>query len=242
MGGQRLSFFGETDQVFPHLASGGGWETVMVIVNMSTAPMDFVQRFYTTEGKPMSVTFRTIPEGKLITATAASGSLPPNSSFNLALFDSTPETVSGWGTLNYDASKGRLGAYAILRQRTGTGASFEALVPLSSYEDTQFFMPFDNIQGFTTAMALANPASNLANSVTIRALALNGSELGNVTLTIPPSGQVSFVVADKLPATAGRMGTLYVESSVTRLSAMGIRFNESNAFATIPIMNWADMF
>lgn len=150
----RSALVGKTDQIFPQIATGGGWETVMVIVNMSRNTMSYTQRFYSSQGQPMNVTFRTYPEGRLVTGTAIEGTLRPGSSFNFALFDSTATTQTGWATLAYDTSAGRLGAYSVFRQRTPTGAQFEALIPVSAYDDTSFFMSFDNIQEFTTAIAL----------------------------------------------------------------------------------------
>src|SRR6266850_6195982 len=37
----KASYISSTAQVFPHIATGGGWETVVVIVNMSAIPVDF---------------------------------------------------------------------------------------------------------------------------------------------------------------------------------------------------------
>jgi hypothetical protein len=239
---QRQAFIGTTDQVFPQIATGGGWETVMVIVNMSLRPISFTQRFYSSDGKPMSVTFRTYPEGRIITTSALEGTLPVGNSFNFALFDSTRNTQTGWAHLVYDTSAGRLGAYSMFRQKTQSGAQYEALIPVSAYDDTSFFMSFDNFEGFSTAMALVNPASNLNNNVTITAMGLDGSFIGRTVVTLPPSGHAAFPLTDRFPALAGRMGTLVVSSDLNRLSAIGLRFNSGAAFTSVPIMNWDDMF
>jgi len=225
-----------SDQIFPHIATGSGWETVIVIVNMSAQPIDFVQRFYAQSGQPMTVTFRNYPQGELTTTAASQGRLPPGASFNFALFDSGQPLQVGWATLTYDSSQGRLGGYAIFRQRVPGRPDFEALVPLSAYDDYKFFMPFDNIQGFTTAIAIANPASNLSNRITFRFLALDGSTILTDVLDLPPNGQTAFVLSERFPAIAGRLGTLYVQSSVNRLSAMGLRFNTGGGNAQLPLI------
>src|SRR6476646_2011888 len=50
----KASFVPSTATVFPHIATGGGWETVVVIVNMSaTTPVDFTASFYDEAGAPM---------------------------------------------------------------------------------------------------------------------------------------------------------------------------------------------
>ena len=87
-----------SDQIFPHIATGSVWETVIVIVNMSAQPIDFVQRFYAQSGQPMTVTFRNYPQGELTTTAASQGRLPPGASFNFALFDSGQPLQVGWAT------------------------------------------------------------------------------------------------------------------------------------------------
>ena len=241
----RNAFVGPTDGVFPHLATGGGWETIIVILNMSNASVPFKMRFYGQDGNPMPVTFRNYPELQLTTTAAAEGQLRPGGSFNFALFSSTPDTRVGWASLEYNATTTtRLGGYAIFRQKVTGRADYEAVVPLSAYDDFKFYMPFDNIQGFITAMALTNPASNATNRITIRARDLNGDLITQTEITLPPSGQTAFVLTDRLPELANRLGTIYVESSLNRLSGLGIRFNAAggNAFSSIPILNWSGMF
>ncbi len=228
-----------TDMVLPHIATGGGWETVVVIVNLSSTGLDFTQSFYDDYGRPMNVTLRTYPDGKLITTSATKGYLPAHASFNFSLFDSTSYTQVGWATLEYDSSKGRLGGYSAFRLKAG-GVINEGLVPLSSYDDTEFMMPFDNLEGFATGLALCNPGANMSVHATILALDLNGNQIAKDTVTIPPSGHTAYVLTDRMPSLAGRTGTLVVDGDTTRLSAVGIRMNVAGGmtFTSIPVMNW----
>ncbi|MCU1336338.1 MAG: hypothetical protein JWO19_1919 [Bryobacterales bacterium] len=237
----KSAFVGTTDQVFPHIAMGNSWETVIVILNMSNSVMNFTMRFYAEDGSPMAVTFKDYPQSNITTTTAAAGQLPPGTSFNFALFSVTPDLRVGWATLQYDSSLGRLGGYAIFRQSVPGRPTFESLVPLSAFDDYKFYLPFDNIQGFITAIALVNPASNVSSRITITATDLNGNFIDRIFINLPPNGHLAFALTDRMPALSNRLGTLYVESDSNRLSAMGIRFNGA-AFSSIPIMNWAGMF
>src|SRR6266536_788719 len=63
----KSSFVSSTTLVFPHLATGGGWETVVVLVNMSAAPVDFTASFYDEVGAPMQVTFSEFPSSNITT-------------------------------------------------------------------------------------------------------------------------------------------------------------------------------
>lgn len=234
---------GATDQVFPHIATGGSWSTIITIVNISTQTVNFTNHFYAEDGSPMTVSFYNYPQAVLTTTTAAAGSLPPGTSFNFLLFSSSPNLQVGWASLEY-VGTGRIGGYAIFRQSVTGRATFEALTPLSAYDDYKFFMSFDNIEGFITAMALVNPASNSSNNVTITATDLSGHAVASTTVTLPPHGHMSFAVSDLMPALANQLGTLYVQSDINRLSGMGLRFNGLGGFAftSIPIMNWIGMF
>ena len=230
------------DLVFPHLATGGGWETVIVLVNMSATPVDYTASFYDETGAPMDVTFREFPSGHITTTSAIDGHLGPDGSFNFALFDATPNVQVGWMLLDYDTSSHRIGGYAAFRYRAG-GVINEGLVPLSGYNETRFYMPFDNIEGFATGIALTNPSQN-SNIVTIEALDLDGNEISSDQVTLPPAGHYSFVLADRFPELEGRTGTLFVSTNQTMLSAVGIRMNVAGGrtFTSIPIMNWEGMF
>jgi hypothetical protein len=238
----KSSFVSGATRVFPHIATGGGWETVMVIVNMSASPVDFTASFYDDFGDPMEVTFREFPSGRVTTTSAINGHLGTDGSFNFSLFDATPNTQAGWVLLDHDTTSHRLGGDAAFRYRAG-GVINEGLVPISGYDDTRFFMPFDNIEGFATGIALTNPAP-LPNVVTIHALDLDGNEITSGQLTIPAGGHTSFVLADSFPELDGRTGTLYVSSFENMLSAVGIRMNVAGGrtFTSIPIMNWEAMF
>ena len=238
----KASFVSSTATVFPHIATGGGWETVVVIVNMSATPVDFTASFYDEAGAPMQVTFSEFPSGTITTTSAIDGHLGSEGSFNFSLFDATPNTQVGWVLLDYDTTSHRIGGYAAFRYRAG-GVINEGLVPISGYDDTRFYMSFDNIEGFATGIALANPSQN-PNVVTIEALDLDGNLITTGHLTLPAGGHHSFVLADSFPVLAGRTGTLYVSSNQTMLSAVGIRMNVAGGytFTSIPVMNWEGMF
>lgn len=238
---ERTAFTGTTDKIFPHLAIGGGWETIMVIVNMSGKPIDFTQRFFDTSGAPMTVTFRSIPDGKITTTSAIAYHAVTGGSFNSLLYGDPNVLQTGWSQLEYDEKQGRIAAYADFRQRT-RGETFEALVPLSPYDDTKFFLPVDNLEGFATAMAIVNPASNVKANVSLTFNDLNGKTVFQDSIVLAPGSQTAFSIPAKYPASVGFVGTLYVQCDINRLSALGLRFNPAGPSSTVPVMNWLGMF
>jgi hypothetical protein len=231
------------DVVFPHFAFGGGWNTVLVIVNMTSQTVTFDQYFVDQSGNPLSVTFQTIPDGRFITTSAAHGTLPANQSFNILLFDPGPGSTTqvGWSFLAYDIANTRLGGFAIFQHAFDVG-TFEALVPLSSMIDYKFYMPFDNRAGFTTSMAMVNP-NTVATTATLTFRDTNGQILATVTRNFPPLTQQAFDLAVVAPPIRGFAGTVQAQGTTMFLSALGFRFNlTGGAFATVPVMNWSGMF
>jgi hypothetical protein len=229
--------------VFPHFAIGGGWNTGLVIVNMSPQTITFDEYFVDQSGNPLPVTFQTIPGGQVITTAALHGVLPENQSFNFLLLDPGPgsKPQAGWSFLSYDFVNTRLGGYAIFQHVLNVG-SFEALVPLSGMTDYKFYQPFDNRAGFTTTMALVN-FNTVPTTVTFTFRDTNGNILAATSRTLQAANQAAFALSDIAPQINGFAGTVYVEGSTHFLSALGFRFNlAGGAFATVPIMNWSGMF
>lgn len=233
---------GSTDKVFPHFATGAGWETILVLVNLSSSKVTFSQNFYDPSGKPMTVSFKSVPDGVLTTTSAAQGTLNAGGSFNILLFDQGGGLKTGWSSISYDSTTARIGGYAIFRQRIQGSPDFEALVPLSAYDDYVFVMPFDNLEGFVTSMAILNPGSN--NTSNIRATIRDplGVTVATETISLGPGTQQAFIIPDLFPVTKNRVGTILFEGSTDRLAGLGFRFNPQHAFATIPILNWLGMF
>lgn len=238
------AYFSSDVRIFPHVVTGGSWETVIVMVNLSPVPINYKTYFYNQQGGPMSITFREFPSMNVVTTSAINSTLPPGASFNFSLFDSTPNTQVGWASIEVVTPNTSLGGYSVFRQRVAGRADFEALVPLSSYEDHRFFLPVDEIQGFVTAMAMCNPASNLSTTVLLQMLNLNGVEIARKTITLAPGEHRAFAIIDEFPEMQNRLGTLYVRGSSNRLSAIGLRFNTAggNSFSSVPIMNSGQMF
>ncbi len=238
----RKTYFGSTDFVFPHLATGAGWETTLVLVNMSATAVPFKQAFYDTNGQPLTVTLQQVPDGQPTTTSSIEGTLQPGASFNIKLLDQGNGLQTGWSVLEYDSTNAQLGGYAIFRQSLTDKPDFEALVPLSAYNDYVFMMPYDNMNGFVTSMALVNPAADSSNQVFVTIMDIDGNKIGEDTISLGASQQEAFAIPEKFPITQGKIGTILFECSTTRLSGLGFRFNPGGAFATIPIMNWDGFF
>lgn len=242
-GPPRRAFVGGSDIIFPHLAAGGGWETDLVLVNMSANPITVTQQFYAQDGGPMEVAMRSVPDGTELSANAVQSTLAPGGSLKIVLYDTGAPLRVGWSSISYDMRLGMVGGYAIFRNRVPEGTEFEALVPLSAYDDTRFLFPFDNLEGYVSSMALVNPAADSGCEVTLAFLDMDGVVMLTDSMTLGPGEQTAFVLRERYPEVSGQVGSVYVQGDMPYLSALGFRFNlKSGAFATVPILNWSGMF
>jgi hypothetical protein len=245
VGASRKTFFFPEDVVFPHLATGDGWETEITVVNMSLTRVVFDMYFYNPQGGELTVTVREQPAGETITNSAFEVALDSGASTTVILLDTTPGQLrTGWAILDYDASpQVRLGGHATFRQKIAGRADYEALIPMSSYEDYAFLLPVNDSSGFITAIAICNPAMDLTAEVLFEMLDVDGNQIAARSITLGPQAQRAFSLRELFPEIVGRYATVYVESTTDRLAAFGLRFNTSggNSFSSVPIMNWAGL-
>lgn len=242
-GPDRAAFIDVSDVMFPHLAIGGFWETEIVIVNLGSTAVTFDQYFYDQAGNPMEVTIKSIPDGQTETGEMISGAvLQPGHRFTFLLTSSDPETKVGWSFLDYNPAQ-RLGGYAIFRSFNVPGRlDQEATVPLSSYEDYFFFQTFDNLNGLVTSMALVNPSDSLTNNVTATVRDQAGAVLETKTFALAPGEHKVFETINFFESTRNQIGTIVFDSTINRLSAVGLRFSPQGAFTTVSPLNWAGNF
>jgi hypothetical protein len=240
----RKTFFFPEDVVFPHLATGDGWETEITLVNMSSGAVDSEIFFYNPQGGEFTVTLREQPNGESITNSAFEVSLDSGASTTVVLVDTTPGQLrQGWAVVDYTGDDNRLGGHATFRQKIAGRADYEALIPMSSYEDYAFLLPVNDSAGFITAIAMCNPSANVSANILVQLLDLDGNEIARRELTLGPQQHVATAISEWFPQVAGRYATLYVESNTDRLSAIGLRFNTAggNSFSSVPIMNWSGL-
>lgn len=233
------------DKVFPKVLFGSGWETVIFVQNIGSTTVPYRQLYFGADGKPLPVTAREYPAGDTVTASSFQAQLLAGASFNFALFDTGNPTKEGWSVLSYDSSKGTLSGFAIIRHRATNGDfNFEATVPLSNLDDYEFYMSFDSIQGFTTALFITNPDPDFPVRLSLTFLAGDGKLILSDSITVSPLSQIVKLVSDDYPALANRLGVIRVHAATPGLlSATGLRFNgSSGAIASVPIMNWSGMF
>lgn len=257
--------------VFPHIVTAGGWETDISLVNMDSLSNTILLTFYSESGSPMDVTMKpssmdglsgdnghgcyTQFSGDTATGSAFCISMFSGGSFQAKLTSTGDVERDGWARISYTAMDDTIGGYETFR-RLGTNGlpDFEASVPLSYTGDWEFCVPFDNRNGFVTAMAMVNPTTNgqtTAQPITVRVLILKsfgGLLTSTDSIQLAVGEHRAFIVNDLFPQTRDTFGVLFFRAQTGEntlggsLSALGLRFNPKGAFATIPILNYYTMY
>lgn len=248
-GGSRSAYLFETAVVFPQLAVGEGggekWETSFVIVNMTTTSAQFNLGFFDNSGAPMRVTFTTSKDGTVAASdTYLTATLAQEGSMTVNVVSDGSAVRTGFAILEPPSSDQRLGGYAVFRQTVPGRPVFESVVPLCDYDDWAFYLPFDNTSGLDTGIALVNPSNSQTATVSLMFLDEGGKLIVEKSLELKSGEHTSFSLAGKYQELAGKRGTLYAESSIDYLSALGLRFNigGGGAFTSIPVLNWSGMY
>jgi hypothetical protein len=219
--------------VLSHIAAGGGWTTVMTLVNTGATALPVTVALHGDDGTTLSLPVTTTQQGVTQTSSTSSVSatINPNATLLISTGDQVASTVVGWADVS---SAGSLAGYAIFRWTPATGSPSEGTVPLQSQFPTTIMLPYDNAAGFVMGVALANLSPTFA-SVTATIWDDSGNSLGTQFLSIAGNGHTSFVLPNQFPLTAGKRGIVKFQSA-GGLTGLGLRFSPFGTFTSVPTM------
>jgi hypothetical protein len=101
--------------VLSHIAAGGGWNTVITLVNPSSVAVPVAVFLHNDDGSAFSLPVTTTLQGvsqNNTTSASVSATIDPNATLLISVGDQTASTVVGWSDV---LSTGTLGGYAIFR-------------------------------------------------------------------------------------------------------------------------------
>jgi hypothetical protein len=219
--------------VLSHVAAGGGWTTVMTLVNPSSTAVPVQVALHGDDGGALTLPITTTQQGisQKTTTSSVSATINPNATLLISTGDQVASTVVGWADV---LSTGSLGGFAIFQQTPPTGSSSEGTVPLQSQSPSIVTLPYDNTAGFVMGIALANLSTSLA-SVTITMWDDLGNQLGTQNLTIAGSGHTAFVLPTQFPLTVGKRGIVKFQA-IGGLAGLGLRFSPFGTFTSVPTL------
>ena len=226
-----LSLAGSLAQI----ASAGGWDTSLTLVNLGTAAGEARLSFYANNGSPWSLPY-TFPQQPASSTTLGS-TIDENLNSNAVLVLDTT------GPLNQAAAagsaqlltSGNIGGFGVF---TYTPSGQAAVVPLEARNASSYVLAFDNTGALVTGLAIANLASSQA-SVGVVIRDDTGQNIGTGTIDLQPQGHNSFLLTDStlgFPITSGKRGTVEFDTPQGgQISVLGLRAN-GNALTSLPVL------
>ncbi len=214
-----------------HIAAGGGWTTVITLVNTSATQIQLLVNLSADDGSPLNLALTTTLQGvaQSYTAQQISEILNPNTTLQISMGGVAGTIVVGSAAVY---STGPLSGYAIFRQTPQSGSPSEGTVPLEMRFPYSLILPYDNTAGFIMGVALAN-LSPTPETIMVSIMDGNGVSLGDQTISIPANGHTDFVLPTEFPVTAGKLGIMQF-TGTGGLSGLGLRFSPFGTFTSVP--------
>ena len=139
----------------------------------------------------------------------------------------------GWAEI---LAAGNVAAFGIYNSQVPGLPNTEATVALEARQPTSWIVPYDNSAGFVTGVAIANTTSS-AVAVTAVLRDESGQQVASsALLNLRAMGHMAFSLLDQFPALNGRAGTILLQNTSGATSAaLGLRFNPSGTFTSLPV-------
>jgi hypothetical protein len=214
--------------VFPHIADGGGYKTVLLLTNSSSNDTTAELSLFLSTGNPLQLTIDGLTASQFSVPIHAHGSARLSTSGESAL------TLVGWARVTASSSAD-LNGNAIFQYFNGASLFCEASVPVSPpVRSIDFYA--DEEGGFITGIALANP-TDLPAEGTLTLWNASGEEIKSHPISIPPLQHTSAflyqlldVGADSIPS-----GRAQIDLTSGYISAAALRFHTSWLFSTLSV-------
>jgi hypothetical protein len=219
--------------VLAHIAAGGGWSTTIYLANVSSNQVAVALALHADDGTaltlPMMVTQAAVSQS--LTSPSVNAVIGPNSTLVLDTGAQVAALVTGWVDVS---TSGPMNGFAIFRNASGDTLS-EGTSPLQTQFESGIDVPFDNRNGYVTAVALANLVGTSA-SITATLFDSTGNLLGTQSIPLAANGHGAFLVPTLVPQSSGVQGIVQFRSSAGNLAGVGLRASPQGTFTSVPII------
>jgi hypothetical protein len=230
--------------IVPQIADGGGWKTTIVILNNSrTLQAPFEIQFYDQNGAELA-----LPVAGLGRVTQLDRRIPPGATFTLETESREANASSGWALISSGGPAPELGApatfstvnvFTSFRFRQPGRPDVESTVFSVAGSTRELTFPHDNSGGFVSSYAVANNTGNPLH-VKVQFADEAGNQYLEDTISLPSWGQATFESSSRFPFSRDRRGlvTFVPTTAQGRLGVIGLRFNPTGPFVTLPSMTY----
>jgi hypothetical protein len=221
--------------VLAHIAAGGGWTTVITLINSSSSAVAVTLALHGDDGSALTLPVATTQQG--VTQKATTGSVTtvmnPNTTLLVSTGDQIASTFVGWADV---LSSGPVGGFAIFRSTPVSGSPSEGTVPLQTQFISSMILPYDNTAGFVMGVAVTNLSVSSAN-ITATVWDDSGVQLGSQAINVAGSGHTAFVLPNQISLTTGKRGFVRFQSGASGgIGGLGLRFSPFGTFTSVPTM------
>jgi hypothetical protein len=229
-----LANVGTTGGSIAHVAYNDGWTSVFYLVNTGNASAQFTLNFFDENGLALPVPLLLPQSGTTTTTSALTRTLAAGEMLAVETQAQDALTVAvGSAQLT---TTGNIGGFEIFRWTT---FGQEASVPLETRAPNSFVLVFDDTNGLTTGVALANLNSGPAN-ITTRIYDDAGALLQTAPINLGGQAHTSFMLNDPtlgFPVTNNKRGMVeFVVPQGGKISAIGLRAKNDGTLTTIPVL------
>ena len=158
---------------FSQLATGGGWQTTLTLINYSPQPVTCVTNFYSDIGSPLSISFN---QGSVSTRT---DTLQVGQSIHDQTTGSPPAVTQGWAQTT---CTGPIQASVLYRLYQAGAPVGEASVNAETAPTNEFATFAQTLTG----VAYANPSTTQSANITLTVYDGTGKRLGSQIVTLGP--------------------------------------------------------
>ena len=216
--------------VLPQIASGRGWKTHLHLLNPSPSETSVRIVFRSDAGEPLTVPVTLDAPGRSAELSAAeiSETIPPRSSLHVGTPGEHAAAFVGWAEVLHPGS---VMGYATFEHLKSPGVPMDLLATLAP----SLLLPFNNANGSQVGVALMNGDASAPASITLTIWDSDWDPAGSEAFDLPPSGHISFMLAERHPIAAGKRGVLQcLTAPGGRIGGLGLQFDASGHFVSIP--------
>ncbi len=214
------------------VASGGSWTTTITLINNGPSSSNLRLNFFDNKGNALTLPL-TFPQGAAGPLMASTLDRTLGAGAGLVIETTGPASqtaLEGWAQL---LTEGAIAGFAVFASNA-SGSPQEAIAPLQNGNPGSWVLWFDNAGGYSTGVALANLTGQAAAIQTI-ARDDAGASLANDSISLGAQGHLSFMIAARFGATAGKRGSLEFQTPVGgQIEVLGIRAGAGGALTSVP--------
>lgn len=213
-----------TQAIFPHVADGGGYKTVLLLTNGTVTNTTATISFFTDTGSPLTLNIGAS------TGSSFSIPIPARGSSKLTTSGTPAAPVTGWAQVTTSPAMGMNGN-AIFQFFKGSSLFSEASVPAALPSNAIEFYA-DEEDGFNTGVALANPGTVTAVG-TLTLYGPTGNVSGTYPISIPPAHHLATFLWQIFTGASSGRAELNLSSGA--LSGAALRYHTSTVFSTVSV-------